>query len=186
MRSQHLLTVIANDRTGIVESIAACIHAQGGNWLESRLSRLSGKFAGIIQIEITSDKVSELTQALKSLEGDGFKISIEAIDAASNSETNRSNNQTPVSNTHSTSYSFTIAGNDRSGIIKEVSQAFAVRKINLENLQSQCTSAPHVGTPLFEASGKISVPSSTDIDELSKHLDRISDELAIDIQLEAI
>lgn len=43
----HLvLTVFAPDKPGQVERIAQCIAEQGGNWLESRMSRMAGQFAG--------------------------------------------------------------------------------------------------------------------------------------------
>ncbi|MGI1678357.1 MAG: cellulose-binding protein [Cellvibrionaceae bacterium] len=188
MKAQLLLIVVCDDRPGIVEKIAETVHANNGNWLESRLSRLSGKFAGIVQIETDAEHEQSLTEQLLELRKIDILISVEKIKDTAFSE-DRSEKQTESHNKNkenSTSYSFSIAGNDRAGIIREVSQAFSVRRINLENLSSQCTSMPHSGTPLFEASGKISVPASTDIDELSTHLDRISDELAIDIQLEEI
>ncbi len=191
MNIQLLLTVICDDRPGIVEKIAATVHAHHGNWLESRLSRLSGKFAGIVQIETNPEHEESLTHELLELRNSGISIRVEKMvsdsgEAASkdSEKASQQNHDKNTTTTSSTTYHFSIAGNDRPGIIREVSQAFSVRQINLENLSSRCTSMPHVGTPLFEAAGEISVPTSTDIDELSKHLDRISDELAIDIQLE--
>ena len=48
----HLvLTVFAPDKPGQVERIAQCIAEHGGNWLESRMARLAGQFAGIVRIE---------------------------------------------------------------------------------------------------------------------------------------
>ncbi|MGH1469857.1 MAG: glycine cleavage system protein R [Cellvibrionaceae bacterium] len=196
MKKQLLLTLMCNDQPGLVEKIAATVHSHNGNWLESRLSRLSGKFVGIVQIETDDVNEKKLVKELKELENFGFLITLDTIDGSSNEDgvnlkdrsTNQPQNTNPKQKASEdpTSYAFSIVGNDRQGIIKEVSQAFSVRRINLENLTSQCTSTPHIGTPLFEASGKITVPFLTDIDELSKHLDRISDELAIDIQLEEL
>lgn len=42
-----VLTVIADDKPGIVEQLAATITEHGGNWLESRMAQMAGKFAGI-------------------------------------------------------------------------------------------------------------------------------------------
>ena len=39
------------DRKGLVESLAAVVEELNGNWLESRLCRLQGQFAGIVSIE---------------------------------------------------------------------------------------------------------------------------------------
>jgi glycine cleavage system regulatory protein len=44
---------------------------------------------------------------------------------------------------------------------------------------------PWSGEPLFEATGLIEVPKSVDMNELYDYLDKIADELAVDIRLES-
>ena len=40
----HLvLTVIAEDQPGLVERLAGCVANHGGNWLESRMSRMASR-----------------------------------------------------------------------------------------------------------------------------------------------
>ncbi|WP_277423370.1 glycine cleavage system protein R, partial [Pseudomonas viridiflava] len=49
----HLVvTLVAPDKPGLVERIAQCIAEQGGNWLESRMSRMAGQFAGILKVGV--------------------------------------------------------------------------------------------------------------------------------------
>ncbi len=55
-----VMTIIGPDRTGLVESLAGCVAENGGNWLESRLCRLGGEFAGILRIEIPDKNKSTL------------------------------------------------------------------------------------------------------------------------------
>ena len=47
-----VLTLIGSDRPGLVEAVAEVIAGHGGNWLESRMAHLAGKFAGILRVEI--------------------------------------------------------------------------------------------------------------------------------------
>ena len=47
-----ILTVIGDDRPGLVERLASAISRHDGNWLESSMSHLSGKVAGIVSIEL--------------------------------------------------------------------------------------------------------------------------------------
>ena len=62
----HLvLTVIAPDKAGQVERIAQCIAEHGGNWLESRLSRMAGQFAGILRVAVPAEAYDELVDALQ-------------------------------------------------------------------------------------------------------------------------
>ena len=66
---QHLLvmTVIGPDRPGLVDSVAALVAEHGGNWLESRMSRLGGHFAGILRVDVPGENEPELVAGLKIL-----------------------------------------------------------------------------------------------------------------------
>ena len=62
----HLvLTVIATDHPGLVERIAQCIASHGGNWLESRMSRMAGQFAGILRVAVPAEGYDELVEGLQ-------------------------------------------------------------------------------------------------------------------------
>ena len=67
MNQSLILTVIGPDRTGLVEAVARHVTAHGGNWLESRMARLAGKFAGILRVQVPDEQVDELTSALRDL-----------------------------------------------------------------------------------------------------------------------
>ena len=45
-----VLTVIGPDRPGLVEALSQSIASHDGNWLESRMAKLSGQFAGIVRV----------------------------------------------------------------------------------------------------------------------------------------
>ncbi len=47
MATYLVLTIIGEDRPGIVELLAKIISDHSGNWLESSMSQLAGKFAGV-------------------------------------------------------------------------------------------------------------------------------------------
>ena len=47
-----VVTVIGKDRPGLVESVSAVVEEHGGSWVESRMSRLAGEFAGILYPDI--------------------------------------------------------------------------------------------------------------------------------------
>ena len=67
MQRMLVMTVIGPDRTGLVDSVAGLVAEHGGNWLESRMSRLGGHFAGILRVEVPSEKEPALVAALKRL-----------------------------------------------------------------------------------------------------------------------
>ena len=72
---EHLvLTVIAPDRPGLVEALADCVAAQGGNWLESRMAHLAGQFAGILSVEVEPELRNGLVETLQQLAIPGLRI----------------------------------------------------------------------------------------------------------------
>lgn len=171
MNTQLVLTVICDDRPGVVEQLAQTISKHNGNWLESRMAQLAGKFAGILHITVTDAHEAQLREALTSLDAKGFKIVIENATARVKPECRE--------------FSFSVIGNDRPGIVHEIAQAFAERNINMGELETACSSMPWSGEPLFEATGIIEVPKTVDMNELYDQLDVIADELAVDIRLES-
>lgn len=171
MNTQFVLTVLCDDRPGVVELLAQTINQHHGNWLESRMAHLAGKFAGILQVAVADIHQTELRNALTQLIDKGFKIVIEDAITATKPDCRE--------------FSFSVVGNDRPGIVREIAQAFAARHINMGELETACSSMPWSGEPLFEATGVIDVPKSVDMNELYDYLDKIADELAVDIRLES-
>lgn len=171
MQIQLVLTIICDDKPGVVELLAHTIAQHQGNWLESRMAQLAGKFAGILQIAVSSDDEPALRDALLSLSHHGLKIVLETASS--------------VPKHLGKVFQFTVIGNDRPGIVYEIAQAFAGRNINMGELETNCSSMPWSGAPMFEAAGLIEVPNSVDMDDLYEQLDVIADELALDIHIEA-
>ena len=77
-----VLTLIGSDRPGLVEAVALIVAEHGGNWLESRMTHLAGKFAGILRAELPPDHVAEAVKALAALEARGLKVVVEAVPRA--------------------------------------------------------------------------------------------------------
>lgn len=171
MNTQLVLTVLCDDRLGVVEQLAQTITNHHGNWLESRMAQLAGKFAGILQVAVADEHQQGLRNALSDLGTSGFKIVIETAATINKPECRE--------------FSFSVVGSDRPGIVREIAQAFSARHINMGELETACSSMPWSGEPLFEATGIIEVPKLVDMNELYDHLDKIADELAVDIRLES-
>ena len=71
-----VLTVIGEDRPGLVESLAEVISTHDGNWDKSRMARLAGHFAGVVQIHLPDDRADALIAALPGLADRGLSASV--------------------------------------------------------------------------------------------------------------
>ena len=63
-----VLTVIGDDRVGLVEALADTVSTHGGNWEHSQMAELAGKFAGIVVVTVPDDRATDLTGALRALD----------------------------------------------------------------------------------------------------------------------
>src|SRR4051812_1720057 len=77
MRTSLVLTILGDDKPGIVEQLSERIVATGANWEESRMARLAGKFAGLLRLSVDEDKADALASALRQLDTGGLKVVVE-------------------------------------------------------------------------------------------------------------
>ena len=166
-----VLTVIGDDRSGLVDTLSGVVAYHGANWDRSQMARLGGKFAGIVMITVPDRSTSALLADLEPLEHEGLlDITVETAHPDQNSEP-------------STELVLEMVGVDRPGIIHDVSHALASQHVSIEELQTETASAPMGGGTLFRASARLRAPASTSIDELRSVLDNLASELFIDVGL---
>lgn len=170
MNTTLVLTVIGEDRPGLVESLSGVIATHGGSWLESRMARLAGKFAGILRASVPSDRANMITADLASLEARGLKVVVEVAAEA------------PVA-LPVRALRLELIGDDHPGIVRDISHALAQRGINVEELHTEIVSAPMSGDPLFKASARLAAPAALSLDELRDEIERLSVDLVVDISL---
>ena len=73
-------------------------------------------------------------------------------------------------------------GNDHPGIIQQISRVLSAQGVNVNELTTECSSAPMAGVPLFKAVATLGVPADLDVDEISGELEKIADDLIVDIR----
>jgi len=165
-----VVTLISDDRPGVVEDVAKVIEQHQGSWQESRMAHLDGKFAGILRVAVAQAAVAALQTSLAELSAKGIQISASQGRSAQAAAEK--------------SIKVSAIGPDRPGIVKELSQAFAQRKLNVSQLDTDCSSMPWSGEPQFEAQFELQLAQASNIDDLEDSLDAIADDLALDIKLE--
>lgn len=167
----HLvLTVIAEDQPGLVERVAKCIADHGGNWLDSRMSRMAGQFAGILRIAVPADAHAALTDALRQLESQGIRV----VFAHSGDVPERSWRMIQLH----------LVGNDRAGIVRDITRLLAGHGINVESLDTDVSPAAMTNELLFHADARLAVPAELSLDELQQHLETLADELMVELRLQ--
>jgi glycine cleavage system regulatory protein len=168
MQVPLVMTIIGPDRTGLVESVAQVVADHGGNWLESRMCRLGGEFAGILRIELPVEKRQMLLGALQALQSRGLTVVVRPDEAA-------------AATTHGRQARLEIVGHDRLGIVRQITHALARANVNVEEFSSECVSAPMSGETLFKAAARLQLPERCDLAALKTDLEKIAADLLVDI-----
>src|SRR5699024_5839101 len=171
--SAYVLTAIGDDRPGLVAALAAAVDEHGGNWVDSQLALLGGKFAGIVQVELPDDRAQSFLTALPAL-ADEVGLAVEATVAGG-----------PVDATPHSALRLHLLGQDRTGMVREISSALRSQGATIDGLRSWTREAPEGGGMLFEAEAEVRLPAGADEDGVREALETIAAELMVDLELDA-
>lgn len=161
------MTVLGPDRPGLVRILSDIVASHGGNWLESRMARLAGQFAGVVRVECSIEAAETLIRELEALSREG--IIVQAVrETAPPAEVRRT-------------LAVDVVGNDRPGIVHELAAAIANAGGNVEELTTGLESAPMAGHPIFRARGIISIPENSDAADLTAAIENLGSDLSVDI-----
>lgn len=179
MQSSYIVTFIGDDRPGLVEQLSRVIEQNGGNWHESRLSQLGGKFAGLILVSLPADGGPSLEADLGALAASGISVRVTPTGAAADHGGGQHAATIP-----GRQITLTVIGPDRRGIVREISHALAQRQINVLEMDSEVRSAPMSAEMIFSARIEAWIPEATNMDDLWDTLDEIANHMTLEIDLE--
>ena len=166
-----VMTMIGADRPGLVESVARIIAGHHGNWLDSRMAQMAGQFAGILQFEVPEAHIETLSAALRELKSMGLNIHLIVGEPAAQISAAPSE------------LTLEVIGQDRPGIIREISQAVSSRGINVDELRTELVDAPMSAEKLFRASARLTAADGIDEEALRSDLEKIAADLVVDVTL---
>ena len=134
------------------------------------MCRLGGEFAGVLRVEIPASNVDPLTADLTKLDSQGLQVIAKPDGSADD--------------TIAASAVIEIVGQDRPGIVKEISHALAANDVNVEELHTERSSAPMSGEMLFEARIEVNMPGETETATLRASLEKIAADLMVEFKFE--
>jgi glycine cleavage system regulatory protein len=163
-----ILTVIGPDRPGLVRALSQAVAARGGSWLESRMARLAGQFAGIVRV----DAPEALLHDLHALESEGLRIVAQRAHAEAVVEPAASGLRLMLE----------VVGNDRPGIVRDITRILAGHGVNIEELTTNVASGSFSGGTLFRATALLRAPDQAAAEAVRDGLEELGNELMVDIQ----
>lgn len=167
MTKQLVLTFIGEDKPGLVERLSEAVREHHGNWLESRMAHLADKFAGILTVSVPEEHEASLISALQTFDQLGLNVIVESAKVVAEK---------------GKIISLSVVGNDKPGIVKEVTQILHSLMINIKELSSTCEPAPMSSEMLFKADMVLHIPSDLAFLDLEEALEGIGSDLMIELE----
>ena len=164
MTTRVILTAVGSDRPGLTQALAEAVYAAGGNWLESHLSRLGGKYVGSVLVAIAD--VPAFEQAIRGVDAVGLDVSI-----------------VPAGDEPAVKgaiQSIELVGQDRPGIVREVTAVLAGLGVNIEDFVTTTENGAWSGELLFRAQARVTIPPGVAADSVQAALEDISGEIMVD------
>lgn len=163
-----VITIMGKDKPGLVDALAKCIYKHQGNWQGSSFAHMAGLFTGFVEVHVAENQQSELIEALNDI----TDLSVQSVVAASEHTS------------FDTTLSVNIMGNDKTGIVQELTSVLNQFNLNILSFNSTCESAPNWGSLMFKADVVIAVPQSFDDGALQDALEALANDLVVEIKAE--
>jgi glycine cleavage system regulatory protein len=172
MLDSLVVTVIGPDRPGLVSLISERGRDHGASWEDSRMASLAGQFAGIVHFVVPAERTAALTTALQGLEALNLRVVVvRGITAEA------------TAGAAGRTLKLELVGQDRPGIVRDISRALADLGVSIHELETELSSAAMSGEHLFNAKAVLRVPPEVRSAELRRVLESLANELMVDIAL---
>lgn len=161
-----VLSVTGSDRPGLTAALSEAVLAAGGNWAEGHLSRLGGLYVGSVLVELDSGNLAQLEEQVRAIDESGLTVAINPAGAEPDAA--------------KSVLLFELVGQDRPGIIREVSAILARLGANIESLSSHEEMGAWGGERLFRAEVYVTLPEGLTPEKAQEALEEISSEIMVD------
>lgn len=176
MSAQYVIAVVGDDRPGLVDLLASAVADHGGSWLESRMSVLAGQFSGVVLVRVPDAQASALEAKLKEMADDSLHLALARAGRRKAAER-------PAAPARNHLVYLELTGQDRAGIVQEISRVLSDRGINIDDLVTERMSGAMSGGSLFRAMAELKVPESIELEQLRDDLESLGNEMMVDIHV---
>ena len=180
MQQRLIISALGDDHPGIVNEISGEVSKLKCNIEETQVNVFSGEFSILLDVSGKNDAIEKLILSLPELEK---KLNL-SITFKKGGTRQRIGNVMPYKVKITSMDDMGLVDGGKSSLIHDISDFFANKSINIENMRTSTYPAPHTSTTLFSADLIISLPKSILISQLREELVEYCDKLNIDVSIE--
>jgi glycine cleavage system transcriptional repressor len=174
MKQFLAMSVLAEDRPGILHDIARSVNECGCNVVESRMTVLGGEFTMLMLVSGNWNTITKLEGQLPKLEK---RLNL-TLSTRRTSEREPRHNLVP--------YAIDAVCLDQPGIIFNLANFFSERNIGIADLVTRGYPAAHTGAPMFSVQMAVNIPAALHIGGLREEFMDFCDRLNLDAIMEPI
>jgi len=174
MNQSLVITAIGADRPGIVHELTEVLLNAGLNVEDSRMSVLGGEFAVMLLVTGNEASINSIVQQEATL-ADSLNLNL-LIKSTTK----------PSGNAQQTRYKITVEGMDNPGIMHKLAHYLSHQNINIVNMQTDSSHAPHTGTPMFTVKILVDIPVEQTIQKVEGDFAALCDELNMDAEFSPV
>lgn len=174
MQNLLVVSVLGSQQATTANELVRLIADCQCNILDARASLLAGEYSGSFLLAGNWNALAKFEHALPAL---ATKLQLQTA-------LKRISEIAPME--ESLPYSVQIVGHDEAGILKEITQFFAVQGVVIQELYSNVYGSPHTGSATLVFNLTIHVPKRVAIALLRDQFLTLCDELNLDAVLEPI
>jgi glycine cleavage system transcriptional repressor len=162
-----VISTIGRDRPGVVNELSEAIARLGLNIEDSRMAVLGGEFAVLMSVNGEAAALSALDRHLaERAQADDFAYLYRPTA-----------DRTP---TASLPFHVRVVAMDHPGIVHGIARFFSSRNVNIRDLETETEHAAHTGTPIFNLTLTVDVPTGTRIGQLRSEFEAYCDDQDLD------
>ncbi len=166
MKSNFITTVYGPDIPGVIKALAQTTRSQGGEWLTSKVIKLDGQFAAIMNVVIEDD----LEQHLKSTLEETFP-SLSFVYAGAEA----------TSQEMTKTINLVVDCIDRPGLTGDLSNILANLDIGVENMECKRFAMDGIHDTVFSAQLTLAVPEAADSEVIAGEIEALSEDVRVNV-----
>jgi len=173
MQTYIVVSLTGPDRAGIAFECARLADEAECQVKDSRMAVLGGEFCAQMLISGNWNAIAKLESSLPRVARElDFELTIRRTQLRSDTD-------------KLIPYGVEVLSLERPGVVREVTEFFSIREINVEDLYTTCYAAMHTQAPMYSLHMTVGVPADLSIATLRNEFLEMCDELNLDAVLTA-
>lgn len=166
MRINFITTIYGSDIPGIIKALALTTRSQGGEWLTSKVIKLDGQFAAIMNVVIDEEHEQSLRSTLE--QKYPSLTFVYAPAAAAHQEPTKI-------------ISLVVDCIDRPGLTGDLSNILANLDIDVENMECKRFAMEGINDTVFSAQLTLAVPEAADSEVIAGEIEALSEDVRVNV-----